>query len=604
MSTLPMRPDEIDGLGAARAEGLLTALDVQFARRLADLYGCEEATVRWALAIACHQQAAGHVCADLERLASEGIATEVAGETRVHPVLRTADSVAAWVEALEASALVMRPGEESKTAPLVLDERNRLFLAREHRAEVVLAQALLDRAQAADLAAVDEAESSDDRAEAFDADPATRAAVALTRRRPLSIVTGGPGTGKTTLVVRLVVALTEAALAAGAPPPRVLLLAPTGKAAAALAQAFARGRDRLALSEPVRAALPDHASTLQRALFGQTRQDALGRAQAVRLDADVVVVDEVSMVDQSLLSRFFEASADVERVLLLGDPDQLASVDAGAVLGDLVAVAEGDPDSKIARSGVRLTKSHRFDADRGIGQLAEAIREGDVDRVLGLLDDPAYPELARHDAGQVDRVTASVLAQSDALVKAVGEAGDPREKLARLAGYRVLCAHRRGPLGVETLGARLDESAARVRATTPTAGWWRGRMVLVTRNAPEQDLWNGDVGLVDETESGLRALFGDGAGGVRALTASRLPPHESALAMSVHKSQGSEFSAVDLVLGERLSPLMTRELLYTGVTRARESLRIFASADAIRGMIGRRVARDSGLRERLEAGRR
>ena len=248
---------------------------------------------------------------------------------------------------------------------------------------------------------------------------------------------------------------------------------------------------------------------------------------------------------------------------------------------------------------VRLTKSHRFDAEGGIGRLAAAIREGDAETVLALLDDPSLPEVTRFDAACPDEVVARVVAQAEAMHRAVAEVDDPVEKLARLGRHRVLCAHRRGPLGAATLGARLDEAAAAVYATTTRAGWWRGRVLLVTCNAPDRDLWNGDIGLIEQTDGGLRALFPDGHGGVRSLSAGRLPAHESAVAMSVHKSQGSEFGEVDLVLGDRSSPIMTRELFYTGVTRAREAIRVFASVEAIRAMMSRRIVRESGLPDRL-----
>jgi exodeoxyribonuclease V alpha subunit len=194
-----------------------------------------------------------------------------------------------------------------------------------------------------------------------------------------------------------------------------------------------------------------------------------------------------------------------------------------------------------------------------------------------------------------------VVASSLELQRAIRDEEEPAEKLARMADYRVLCAHRRGPLGVEALCAVLDEALAFERRTTSRSGWWLGRMLLVTHNAPDQDLWNGDVGLVEQTGAGLRALFPDGAGGVRVLSPGRLPSHESAIAMSVHKSQGSEFDVVDLVLGDMVSRLMTRELLYTGVTRARERLRIHASPAVIRAALDRRVQRDSGLFDRLRA---
>ena len=215
----------------------------------------------------------------------------------------------------------------------------------------------------------------------------------------------------------------------------------------------------------------------------------------------------------------------------------------------------------LTRSIVTLTKSHRFSASGAIGRLARAIRAGDGAQVLTLLADPELPEIERCEVVSSDSVLARLVAESRGMQVEIEGAVDLMTKLDRMGLYRVLCAHRRGPLGVEALSARLDEASAAIRHTTPRAGWWRGRLLLVTRNAPDQDLWNGDVGLVEETDAGLRALFPDGAGGVRALSAGRLPTHESAIAMSVHKSQGSEFDVVDLVLGDSASPLMTRELL-------------------------------------------
>ncbi|MCR9094095.1 MAG: exodeoxyribonuclease V subunit alpha [bacterium] len=586
-----------DVLDRMRAAGVLTALDAQFARRLTALYEVEDEGVRWAAAVVCHQQANGHVCADLRQLARDGLVAELGDEVRVESVLQTHDDVEAWIETIARSPLVTREGEEIEPRPLVLDVKQRLYLAREFEAEVGLARRLAERGAAPDFQ-LDPDWTEDVIARlAGDGDPAAASALRVGLTRPLAIVTGGPGTGKTTLVVRLIAALVERALERDEPAPRVRLLAPTGKAAAAMAGAFARGRENVDAPSAVLEALPEQAGTIQRALLGQSRLDRFGRAPDVRLDADVVVVDEASMVDLAMMKRLFDACVDVPRVLLLGDSDQLASVESGAVLHEL-STPEGHGGG-LDRSRVRLTRSHRFDAEGGIGRLAAAIRDGDVDAVLALLDDPAVPEVSRFDATRPDEVIVRVVAEAEAMHRAVAEVGDPAEKLALLGRHRVLCAHRRGPLGATALGARLDEAAAAVHATTTRAGWWRGRMLLVTRNAPDQDLWNGDIGLIDETTNGLRALFPDGHGGVRSLSAGRLPSHESAVAMSVHKSQGSEFDEVDLVLGDRSSPIMTRELFYTGVTRAREAIRVFASAPAIREMMARRIVRDSGLAERI-----
>ncbi len=610
---------EGDLLMRARAAGLLSALDLQFATRLAALYDEQADGVRWALAIACHQEAEGHVCADLERLARDGLATELTDETRIHSILVTHDSLESWLDALRSSRLVESPGRSGEDArPLFLDARGRLFLARAYRHQVELAARIRARAARPPLP-VDwsSAEDAIRRSTPGDdtSDEPARQALRVGLARPLSVVTGGPGTGKTTMVARLITLLALRAEADGAAAPRVRLLAPTGKAAAAMTQAFVRGRDEPALTETLRAALPSAAETIHRALYRQTRLDAFGRPTRIALDADVVVVDEASMVDLELMSRLFEACEDVPRVVLLGDPGQLASVDAGAVLAEICdaearerfATDEGletRPSSAaagLASSIVTLRKSHRFSGSGGIGRLAEAIRAGDADAVLDLLHDPELPEVERCEVPSPAVVLSRLVEASRAMQREIDAARDEVSKLESMGRYRVLCAHRRGPLGALAIAARLDEAAAAIRETTSRAGWWRGRLLLVTRNAPEQDLWNGDVGLIEETGAGLRALFPDGVGGVRALSAGRLPAHESAIAMSVHKSQGSEFDAVDLVLGDVASPLMTRELLYTGVTRARSTLRVHASEAALRAMVARRVSRDSGLAERIWA---
>lgn len=624
-------------LARGRALGLFSALDVELARRLARLYGETRPGVLWALALVCRQEAAGHVCADLPRLAAEGLPGEREGlgaSAKQDAPLRTEDllgeSAEDWIRTLETSPLIARAEhvDEPPPRPFVLDGAGRLYLRRSFEDQRRLAQLVLRRVAAPDLVAASELESGTDQDADADTDPsaiaarlarlapeegrgwqATREALRRGLARPLLIVTGGPGTGKTTLVVRLLALLIEQATGEGRAPPSIRLLAPTGKAAAAMSAALVRGRDQLELGPAVRAAMPTAAETLHRALHRQTRRDAFGRPESLALAEDVVVVDEASMVDLALMRRLFEAGQPVGRLVLLGDPDQLASVDSGAVLAELCRPAADSVETTplagsagppaLADSVVTLRESHRFAAGGAIGRLAEAIRVGDADAMLALLEDPSLPAIERCEVESVDAVRERLVAASLEARRTIVAADEPAAKLARTGDYRVLCAHRRGPLGVESLCVVLDEALALERRTSRRSGWWRGRLLLVTRNAPDQDLWNGDVGLVEETASGLRALFPDAAGGVRLLSPGRLPAHESAIAMSIHKSQGSEFETVDLVLGARVSPLMTRELLYTGVTRARERLRIHASKEVLREAVARRVQRDSGLAELL-----
>jgi len=613
-------------LDRARERGLFSSLDVQFARRLGALFEETSPEVLWGLALACRQEAHGHVCADLRRLESQGLLAEQEGEARSFSALPEGIPLDGLLAELRESRIVGHDLEStagSEVEPLILDSKGRLYLRRSYSDQVQLAKEIHRRGQGADLC-VDWplAESGIDRllTPSHLAGPGpdwTRVALRTGLARPLSIITGGPGTGKTTLVARLIALLVEQARALGADAPTVRLLAPTGKAAAAMTASFLSQRESLGVSDEIRLAWPTGAETIHRALLRQTRRDALGRARARPIDADIVVVDEASMVDLAQMRELFSVCAGVERLVLLGDPDQLASVDSGAALAELCSIvpmlAEDVPvldfatraveiasvEPRLVDSIVTLRESHRFAAGGAIGRLAAAIRAGDAELVLSLLEDPDLPEVERVEADSVAAVRGRLIEAVREMQGEIEAASTPGAKLERLSSRRVLCAHRKGPLGVEALCDVLDDAAASYRKTSSRAGWWRGKLLLVTRNAPEQDLWNGDVGLVEETSSGLRAIFPDSEGGVRTLSAGRLPTYESAIAMSVHKSQGSEYDVVDLVLGRSSSRLMTRELLYTGVTRARERLCIHASREAIRDALARRVERDSGLSELL-----
>jgi exodeoxyribonuclease V alpha subunit len=604
-----------DPIEAARRAGVLSVLDQQFATRLVAIFGETDESVRWAAALVCRQSELGHVCADLPRLARDGLASEESGPEERFPVLATQPTLEAWLAAVAASPLVASIGADPRDAddgkrPLVLDAAGRLYLRRLDRAERDLARSVAERARRPHLEATLDAKTRAgfDDARAIDSvlaerldptDPAPLRALEVGLARPLAILTGGPGTGKTTLVARLVRLLALQAIALDGRPPRVLLLAPTGKAAAAMAASFARERGAPGLEAVVRDALPMEAETIHRALARLERGRRSGASSG--FDADVVVVDEASMVDLEQMARLFAACEAVPRLVLLGDPRQLASVEAGAVLADLCGEDDGSaPLPELERGVVRLTKSHRYAAGGGIGRLAEAVRAGDADSALAILADPGVADVARCDVVRAGESTARLAEAVRRLERAVAAETGLEAKLARLGDYRVLCAHRRGPFGVEALSRALDEVAALERRTSSRAAEWPGRLLLVTRNAPEQGLWNGDVGLVEALPGGLRALFSDPRGGVRTLSLARLPAHESAIAMSVHKSQGSEFETVDLVLGARVTRLMTRELLYTGITRARSTLRIHASEAVLRAAIARRAHRDSGLVDRLK----
>ncbi|MFI0606714.1 MAG: exodeoxyribonuclease V subunit alpha [Anaerolineae bacterium] len=619
----------------AAATDWLAPQEVHIARLLGDLAPRPEwpadDRVRLALALAARQVRLGHVCLDLPALCAAGGPVDEEGrrlEGLVWPPL------AAWLAALGDSPLVtcLPEGSPPEAAPaeprpLVLEQpAARLYLRRWWEHEARLAAVLAERAAAAAdhdpqlLAAglqryfAPPAAADAARREGV-ADQAAAAALALRRR--LAVISGGPGTGKTSTVLRILALLAEQAAARDDRPPRVLLLAPTGKAAARMQEAVAGGLEGLPADEALRRSIKPEARTLHRAL-GMRQGGGWRHGPADPLPADVVVVDEASMIDAALMRALAEAVAPDARLVILGDRDQLTSVEAGAVLAEICgpAAAAGDPTAAlpaIAGCIARLSYSFRFTAGGGIGELAAAVRDGDANRAMAILRDAGRPDLRWIDVPPArgrDRLEAELERQVlagygvylDALRGADGAAA-VAEALKALGSYRVLCAHRRGPTGVAALNEAVTATLARAGRLEPLGEHWPGRALLITRNDETLRLYNGDTGLVaaDPAAGGrLRAWFPGPAGAPpRAIAPPRLPPHENALVMSIHKSQGSEFDRVAVILPEADSPLLSRELLYTAITRARQGVTVYAGEAALRAAIGRRARRDSGLGARL-----
>jgi exodeoxyribonuclease V alpha subunit len=409
------------------------------------------------------------------------------------------------------------------------------------------------------------------------------------------VVSGGPGTGKTSVVARVLVLLAEHAAASGARPPRVLLLAPTGKAAARLETAVQVEASRLGLADPVRAALALRAQTLHRAL-GVRADGSARHGRAAPLRADVAVVDEASMVDLSMMALLCDALPPEARLVLLGDRDQLASVEAGAVLADVCGSADCDGRGEgLAGCIVVLHRTWRYAPGSGIARLARAVRAGDADGALALLGDPALADVERCDPGAALRARALA-------GYTYTEQSDPAARLVAFERFRVLCAHARGPSGAAAVSLAIQRALAEAGRIAPAAsGIWEGRPIAIARNDASLELYNGDVGLIASTSDGpLRAFFPDPTGGAgRWIAPSRLPEHATAFAQTVHRSQGSEYDEVALVLPPAASRATTRELVYTAVTRARGRVSIHARPDVLREALARRTSRASGLAERL-----
>jgi exodeoxyribonuclease V alpha subunit len=615
----------IPSLDTLRAKGVLSPLDVHFARALGRRAGEERDAVLLAAALASHHVSAGHVCLDLEPFARASMPAPLevgqAGEDFPEASDWQWPAADAWLEQLRGSPIVDASagrggapiGPEVSVAPLVLDASGRLYLRRyweyQERLASALRRRIADRVPAAEIDEVVLADGLDRffHATASDAEPdRQRLAAELALRVRFLVVSGGPGTGKTSVVVKILVLLAEQALARGLAIPRMLLTAPTGKAAARLQQAVQHDLASLDCADAVRAALPDTATTIHRCLgpyagsAGRFRHDA-----DHPLETDGVVVDEASMVDIALMSRLVAAIPDPARLILLGDRDQLASVQAGSVLADIsgVDVAHAGADAERASgSVVELVRSHRFGAESGIGALCRAVNAGDTDTALGLLDDPAHADISLDPPGR-SGLPSDWMTEVRAGYAPLFAETDPVVRLRALDAFRVLCAHRHGRLGVESLGRAIERLCVQDGLLRAGGSLKDGMPILITRNDYELNLYNGDVGLIVERSEGKvdgpRALFLAPDGEPRWISPLRLRFFETVFAMSIHKSQGSEFESVVVVLPDELSPVLTRELVYTAISRARTRVRIYASRDVLREAIARRVSRSSGLSDAL-----
>jgi exodeoxyribonuclease V alpha subunit len=620
-------------LGEFNRAGVLAAADVHVAVELGRLAGVSDPAALLAVALAVRAPRLGNVFVDLATVSRTATVEDAPGD-QVSGLRWPQPS--GWLERVRALSRLVALGDEvtpEDVRPLRLIG-SRLYLDRYWREERQLAAGLAWFA-ARPLRSVDSVWLAAGLARLFPdpADQLQRAAAACLVLRSLAVVAGGPGTGKTTTVARVAALLAEEASVAGRPAPLIALCAPTGKAAARLQEAVHQEAGALPVDGQVRAALGElRAGTIHRLLgwrpgsFSRFRHDA-----ANRLPHDVVIVDETSMVSLSLMARLVEAIRSDARLVLVGDPDQLTAVEAGAVLRDIVGPAGGglrltggmaallcrltgsqlsaEPVAEPSSFGdgiVALRRGHRFGA--AIGELADAVRRGDAEGAVaaarGRTGEIAWIEadVTERQIGASEGLSAlrEAAVRAGGAVVAAARAGDAQGALTALGDFRLLCAHRRGPYGAATwagqverwLATSLDEFAADGRE-------YPGRPLLVTENDYELRLYNGDTGVLVSTESGSLAAAFLRDGRLVRFAPSRLGSVETLHAMTIHKSQGSQFETAGVLLPDPASRILTRELLYTAVTRARSRLILIGSEAALRAAVTRPVARATGLRERL-----
>ncbi len=563
-------------------------LACQFAGYIARQQQTEDPLVTLTAGLLSEVVSDGHVCLNLHETSS--IAPMIASLT---------PETSQWLKQLQRSDVV---GTEGEFKPLVLTSAGLLYLYRYWQDEQQVAQSVLRRAKAIDVP-VETTVLQNFFANWNSQVPGIdwqKVAVLSALHQQLVVISGGPGTGKTTVVMNILRALNLLDQSA-AQPLRIALAAPTGKAAARLQQAVNQGCE-----------LIYQAQTLHR-LLGITARHDQGRYAADRpLPVDVLIVDEASMIDISLMALLFKALPVNARLILLGDAGQLASVESGAVLASLCAESPGFSDTfrqrafeltaiELAQSSetlplqdcvIKLEHSYRFAAGGRVGQLVAAAHQGDAMVLMNLLTEFDCWQTFSNEQLQLQ------LAQRyQRYISAVEANKSVSECLSAFEQFRVLCSLRQGPQSVQAVNMMMEGLLAR-RGWRTSQPYYAGRPIMVTQNDYRQQLFNGDVGMILADDSGELSAWFEFAGELRQVSLSRLPAHETVFAMTIHKSQGSEFSEILLLMPEQDNALLGRELVYTALSRARESVAVMASADVLQWSLQRRLERQSGL-ERL-----
>ncbi|MEP7071261.1 MAG: exodeoxyribonuclease V subunit alpha [Verrucomicrobiota bacterium] len=578
------------------------AIDRHFAALLGRLEPSSD--LRLAAELVSRLRAEGHVCLPLREVNAEIL--QRAGITAPLP------KTAGWIKTLRASKLV---GGADGATPLVLDGSDRLYLRRYWRYEQDVAANLRARAERRIDPGVNVARHCNEIAGGGALLQQLAAYMAATSS--LTVISGAPGTGKTRTV-----ALICALLLAPGNELEIALAAPTGKAAARLKEALTNAKTQLPLPADILARLPTEASTIQRLLgvmgdSGKFRHDARNP-----LRADVVIVDEASMIDLALLAKLLAAVRPEARLILVGDKDQLSSVEAGSAFRDICTpggepggvsedvardftkmtgakIAKGQlPVAPIQNCVVELRENFRFIAGAGIAELSAAVNRGAVAEAEVVL---------RGRSEQVKWKTTPNLRSFPAeLRKAVlgkfevlRQETNPAKALVRLSDFIILCALRRGPFGTRTINRLLERFFFEGGETAATQQYFAGQPIIVVENDYQTGLFNGDLGIVLGAAEEQRVYFPGEDGTPRSFTVARLPEHETAFALTIHKSQGSEFNEALVILPDQDSPILTRELIYTAVTRVRRRVDIWTQKSIFATAIGRTVRRHSGLREAL-----
>ena len=604
--------------------GYLSEIDVHFGKFITALDKNDNPAIFIAAALVSRATGDGDGFLDLNAITRKSILSDIIGIENLQSSQRSE-----WLKALNQSRVVGAPGE---VCPLILDDKNRLYLYRYWDYEQRLSSLIKSRIKE-DVQGIDKSILKKSLNRLFPDNGINefnwyKVAGLIAAFKKFCVITGGPGTGKTFTTAKILALLLELSKKKLS----IFLAAPTGKAAARIGESIKAAKKTLNCSLDIIDAIPSETYTIHRMLKTIPGSPYFYHNAKNPLSADIVVVDEVSMVDIALMSKLISAVKDDARIILIGDRDQLASVEAGFVMSDICdrdnihlfsdcfyRQFEELTHCKMEISSNRLKdapglydcmvvlkKSYRFTDKSGVGELSKAVNNGKIDNAFSIL---------QNNADQIDWETISnANGLSIALPKEVINGysdylncQDPLRALELFSRFRILCAVKFGVLGVIEVNRLAEEILNKNDLieldNISTYPWYRGRPVLITRNNYGLELFNGDIGItMPEPNSDSKELyvyFSGDSGKLRRFLPHRLPEHETAFAMTVHKSQGSEFENVLLVLPNQDYPVLTRELLYTGITRAKNHISIWGREEIIKATILHKISRNSGLKDAL-----
>ena len=619
--------------------GNLTKQDIHFANFIADLSEEDDPEIILGAALVSNATGQGDICLDLGSVSGKKMMEDQ--NTEIPLILPKLDE---WLEEIRKSPVVGKPGE---FCPLILDKNNRLYLYRYWEYENILSESIKRRIKE-DVKNINTSLLQDSLKRFFPKNSKSqnsrndinwqKVASITVAIKNFCVISGGPGTGKTYTVAKILSILLEQEPSEKL---RIFLCAPTGKAAAKLSESIKQTKEELNCSDAVKRAIPLETYTIHRMLKAIPGSPYFRYNSENLLPADVVIVDEASMVDLALMSKMISSIPMTSRLILMGDRNQLASVESGSVLGDICDTTrmemfsreycktieeitgdklEHEPENEIDPLTTGLEKgqglsdcivvlknSLRFSGKSKIGELSQAVNNGEWEEILPLLKNRGTPQIKWQESKAIKDIYSAI---GKKIIEGYSEylkENDPVKALIQFSKFKLLCALKLGPLGAYGLNRLAEEVLKKEKLilmdNSDVYPWYRGRPVLITKNDYSLGLFNGDMGITlpdpKEGAKNLYVFFPEASGGVKKYPTYRINEHETAYATTVHKGQGSEFNHVCLVFPDKDYLVLTRELVYTGITRARKSVMILGNEHVLKAAVSRSINRTSGLNDAL-----